>query len=600
MAEHTFSNREIADILNKIAAAYEVKNEDKFRIMAYQQASASVEHSTSELKDLWDDGELDTVPGVGKNIARHLDELFKTGKVKHFDKVTADLPKSMFLFLKIPGIGPKSAYKLAENLKIKGEKDAIKKLKQAANEGKIRKIEDFGEKSEKEILDGIIALKKGEMKTRRMLLPYADGLATEIITYLKNCSDVINADPLGSLRRMMATIGDIDISVSTNNPSSVMDYFEKFKKIKNVLKRGEQSLIRVVLFSGQQIDIRFSLLKSYGAMLQHFTGSKLHNIKLREFSLKKGLSLSEYGIKSVKSSKLKVFNNEESFYNFLGLDWIPPELREGRDEIAAAMNNELPDLVKSSEIKGDLHIHSDFLIEPSHDLGLSNVNEYLKMAKILNYEYIGFSEHNPSKSGHKEEDSVNLLKRKKEYIEDISYSFNRVNKLSIKVFNGLEIDIRPYGELSIPEKGYEYLDYAIASIHSNFNLSKEKMTKRVIAGISHPKVKIFGHPTGRLLEEREGYELDWDIIFDYCLKNNKYLEISAWPNRMDLPDTLVREAIKYGLKLIINTDSHHVDQMVFMKYGVSVARRGWAEKKDILNCLPKDKFNDILNRKIIV
>ena len=615
--KHLFSNKDISRLLNEIAAAYEVKNESKFKIMAYQRAAVSVEHATSELKDLWDDGNLDKVPSIGKNISSYLDELFRKGEVKHFNSIKKGLPPAMFVFLDIPGVGPKTAFILAKKLKISDKEGAVKKLKEAALARKIKNMENFGEKSEQEILEGIKSLEKGEMKTKRMLLPYADILASEIVDYLKKSPDVIDSHPLGSLRRMVATIGDIDISVSTKSPEKTMKYFLEYKRIRTVLEKGEKALLRVILLSGQQVDLRFSLPESYGAMLQYFTGSKQHNINLREYSLKRGMSLSEYGIKKVQSSiskkfpgrgkfkvqsdnlKVKSFEDEEGFYHELGLEWIPPEIREGTEEISASLKKTLPKLVELKEIKGDLHVHSSFPIEPSHDLGESDAKEMIQEAERLGYEYLGFSEHNPSSSKHTEAQIINLLKRKKETFEQLKYprenkSDARVKKLPIKILNGLEIDIKPDGELAVSEKALDLLDFAIASIHTNFNLDREKMTKRVLKALAHPKIKIFGHPTGRLLEEREGYELDWEEVFDFCLKNKKILEISAWPNRLDLPDILVKEAVRLGVMLVIDSDSHHFEQMKLMKYGVSVARRGWAEKKDILNALSFKELSDIL------
>ncbi|PIV00264.1 hypothetical protein COS55_03890 [Candidatus Shapirobacteria bacterium CG03_land_8_20_14_0_80_40_19] len=605
----SFSNQEIAKILEKVAAAYEILDKDRFRIAAYERASVSIQHATSEVKDIWDDDKLDDIPGIGKSIASYLDELFRTGKVRHFEELFKKIPPSVFIFLDIPGVGPKTAYTLAEKLNIREEKNAIARLKTAAQKGKIEEIENFGEKSELDILNGISVLEKGELKTKRMLLFYADALADEIIDYLKKSNEVIRADPLGSLRRKVATVGDIDISVCTNNPQKAIEYFLNYKKIKEVISRGEESLVRVVLFSGQQVDLRFSTPEKYGSMLQYFTGSKQHNILLREFALKKDLSLSEYGIKTVKNLKtcpelveglkIKNFKDEENFYNFLGLEWIPPELREGTEEIKTSLNGKLPKLIELKEIKGDLHLHSNFNLEPSHDLGQSSVGEMLIQAGSLNYEYLGFSEHNPSVSNHSEREIYDLIMRKKEFIEQEYYStknkdYERGIKLPKQVLNSLEIDIKPNGNLAVDEKCLNILDYAIASVHSSFNQKREKMTDRVLKGLSHPKIKILGHPTGRLLLEREGYELDWDKIFDFCLKNNKFLEINSWPNRLDLPDTKVKEAVKYGVKLVINSDSHHVNQMAYLQYGVSVARRGWAEKKDIINSLSFEGLSDIL------
>lgn len=597
--EHFFSNQEIADLLNRVASAYEVKGENRFRVAAYKKAAVSAEHSTTELKDLWDEGKLNEVPGFGEAIAGYLDELFRTGRVKHFEEVMKALPPAMFVFEKIPGIGPKKAYTLAKKLKITSEKGAIEKLKKAIKEGKVRKLEGFGEKSEEDILTGIEALEKGELKVKRMPLWEADAIAQKIVDYLKENPKVLAATPLGSLRRRLGTIGDIDIAVATDYPAEVMAYFFKYPQISRVLGRGEEALGRVVLKTGQQVDLRLSKPQEYGSMLQYFTGSKQHNIQLRSFALSLGLSLSEYGIKNQKTGKMETYADEESFYRRLGMDYIPPEIREGSGELEAALKHQLPVLVEEKDIKGDLHLHSNFPIEPSHDLGADSFEEMIKTAQELGYQYLGFTEHNPSVSQHSEKEILELLQKKKYLIEQLNYTFEkdvkgRVNNLPIKIFNGLEVDIKPNGELAIPEEGLEMVDYVIASVHSSFDLNREKMTERVIKGLTHPKVKILGHPTGRVLGVREGYELNWEKLFEFCLKNKKYLEISAWPTRLDLPDFLVREAVKQGVGLVINTDAHSADQLKLMPWGVAVARRGWAKKTDILNTLPLSKLSGIL------
>jgi len=606
------TNKEIAKLLRTIAAAYEVKEGNKFKVMAYDRAATAVEHATSELKDLWDDGKLEEVPGIGKSIAQHLDELFRLGRVRHFEEVKKGLPPAMFELLDIPGIGAKKAYKLCKNLDIFEAKTAVDELEKAAREGKIAEIEGFGEESQKDILEGIEAFKKGQIKENRMTLPYAWEMAKEVLEYLKKHPAVKRADPLGSLRRRVATIGDVDIAVATKEGDKVIAYFLKFPKIRQVIEKGPSGT-SVLLTNGRQVDLRVQKPQAYGAMLQYFTGSKQHNIHLRELALKMGLSLSEYGIKINKSkiqsskskinskfkiqnynSKLKIyeFSDEESFYQALSLPWIPPELREDTGEIEAAQKGKLPKLVETGDIKGDLHMHSNFPVEESHDPGVSSMEKMIEVAASLGYEYIGFSEHNPSQSQHNLEEIISLIKRKKEAIDKINYS--RTKKLLKGVFNGLEIDIKPNGELAIPLKALDFLDYGIASIHSNFKMGREQMTKRVLTALSHPKIKIFGHPTGRKLGEREGYELDWEKIFDFCLKKGKWIEINAWPDRLDLPDSLVREAVKRGVKMIINTDSHAAEHLYLMEFGVSVARRGWAEKKDIINTLPYDKISKLL------
>jgi len=609
-AKKTFTNQEIAQLLRNVAAVYEIKGNNRFKIIAYQRAADSIEHASSEIKDFWDENQLDQISGIGKSIAAHLDELFKTGKVKHFEKLISKLPPATFIFLNIPNIGPKTAYRLAKSLGINQAKNAIQRLKKAAKQNKISHIPNFGAKSEQKILEGIALMAKTKKRKKRMLLPYADQLAQELIAYLKKSPATLEAHPLGSLRRKLSTIGDIDIVVKTKQPNKVIKHFTKFPKIKHILSKGKKALCRVILINNCQVDLRTQSPQYYGAMLQYFTGSKHHNIALRELALKRGLSLSEYGIKKLKSKseKLKAttknlkiinFKTEQDFYNYLGMDWIPPELRENTGEIKAAQKHCLPNLIQEKDIKGDLHSHSNFNIEPSHDLGQDSMITMVQKVIKFKYQYFAFSEHNPSLSQHTDRQIINLLKHKKEIIDKINYSIEkhsrkRVKKLPFFVFNSLEIDIRPDGSLAIPQKGFAYLDFAIASIHSQFNLPKKQMTKRIIKALSQPKVKILGHPTGRLLNKREGYELDWEKIFSFCLRNNKILEINSYPNRLDLPDTLIRQAIQYNVKLVINTDAHALNQLDFMKYGVAVARRGWAEKKDIINTQSLKKIKKIL------
>lgn len=582
-------NSEIAFLFKKIAAAYLIQDEKKFRfqIIAYQRAADAIEHSTSELKDLWDDGKLDTIPGLGASIIGHLDELFKTGTVKYFEDVLKPMPQAMFILMKIPSIGPKTAYKLSKILQL-SEINAINELQKAVEEHKIRDIEGFGEKSEQEVLIGINAYRKGETKENRMLLPFASSIAEEIITYLKLNTNVIQAETLGSLRRKVATIGDIDIAVTTQKPKEVIEYFTKYPRVSRVLGKGEHSSSRIILTSGRQVDLLVQSEKGFGALLQHFTGSKNHNISLRELAIKKGLSLSEYGIK--KKGKLYEYKTEEEFYHAIGLQWIPPELREDTGEIEASLRqaqgkqNGLPELVTLNDIKGDQQIHSDFPIEPSHDLGSSSMEEIVGMAMTLKYEYVGFSEHNPSVGNHSEKQIIDILKKRQEKIEKLQSS------TKIRIISLLEVDILLDGNLAISNQALELLDGVIASIHTSFNQSREIMTERIISALKNPYVRFLGHPTGRLLNEREGYEADWNKIFQVCKEYDKALEINAFPNRLDLPDALVRSAINAGVKLIINTDSHDISQMDLIKYGVYVARRGWATKHDIINTLGYNDF----------
>jgi DNA polymerase (family 10) len=569
------TNKEIAKLLHSVAAAYVVKGGDRFKIAAYEKAADSVEKATSELEDLWEENNLGSIPGIGESIKGHLDELFKKGNVRHFAEVKKGLPPAMFEFLDVSGMGPKTAFLLASKLNLKNMED----LENAAAEGKIRQLPGFGEKSEKEILTSIAQLKA---KPSRFLLPFAFPVSKRVMDYLSQIKESEVVIPLGSLRRMVATIGDIDIAVASASPQKVINHFKKFKECAHVLGAGPMAA-SIVLKNGIQVDLKVLPKNSFGALLQHFTGSKNHNIKLREYALKKGMSLSEHGIK-FRGKTLK-FKDEKSFYNFLGMDYIEPELREETGEIEAAISHKLPKLLTLNEIKGDIHLHSSYPIEPSHDLGSGSFDDIIAKAQSLNYEYIGLSDHSPGASSHTKSQIIELIKKRTSRIEQIKSSVK-----NIRILNLLEIDILANGELSVPDEGLALLDGTIAGIHSSHGQDRELITKRILKACNSPYVQVIAHPTNRLLMERESSDANWPEIFSACVKTKTMLEINAWPNRLDLPDSLVKQAIVAGVQLVINTDSHDVAHMGNMNYGVSVARRGWATKENIANTLPWVEF----------
>ena len=582
------SNQQIAELFRNVAAAYSIKDERKyyFQIIAYQRAADAIDNSTTEIKDLFDQKSLQSLPGVGTSIKSHIEELLKTGKVSRFKWVFENIPEAVFPLLKIPSFGPKRAYKLVKTFGLGNPESVVDDLEKIAKENKISPLAGFGEKSQNDILRAIKEYKEGKSKQRRMTLPFAAELAKKITDFLIEDPNVLQVSALGSLRRMVSTIGDIDIAVASNNSEKVINHFVSYPYKERIIEKGNSSA-SILISGGYQVDLMVQPVKSFGSLLQHFTGSKDHNIHLRELAIKKGLSLSEKGIKKIKDPKagLATYSTEKDFYNALGLDLIPPEMRENTGEIELAAKHKLPRLIELSDIKGDLHLHSNFSIEPSHDLGQSSMQDMLNKAVKLKYEYLGFSEHNPSVSKHNDNQCYEILKKRDEKIEQI-----KSNIKSVRIIKLLEVDILASGELSLSEKSLALLDGAIVSIHSAFNLNKEQMTERVLNGLSNPKAKILAHPTGRLINERQGYDLDWEKIFEFCQKHNKALEINSWPNRLDLPDNIVRRAVTSGIKLVINTDSHAAYQMGLMEYGVSVARRGWAKKSDIINTLSYNEF----------
>ena len=582
----TVTNREIAKLLRNVAASYRIKNEKKFyfQMIAYENASETIESLPEQLENLYKEGKLENVPNIGKTIKGRLEELFKKGRVSHFDFVLKDIPPAVFSLVEMPGVGPKKAYRLSIELNLKGEDSAIDDLEKLAEKGEISKLPGFGVKSEKDILRSIKDYRLGKGKTKRMVLPVAFEVGQKVLDYLYLSKAVGRAETLGSLRRMMPTVGDVDIAVASNKSREVIDHFVKMPYIERVIEKGPATS-SILALGGKQVDLMIQPVKAFGSLLQHFTGSKNHNVRLRELALKKGMSLSERGIK-VKG-KIKTFETEEEFYKALEMEWIPPEIREDTGEIERALGHNLPNLVDLPDIKGDFHIHSSFPIEPSHDLGRNSIEEMIIKAKSLNYDYMGFSEHNPSISKHSPKQMYDLVSKRNEEIENISLLYK------LKIFKMLEVDILPSGKLAVDEKTLNILDAAIVSVHSVFGLPPNEMTKRVIEGLSHKKARILAHPTGRMLNGRNGYDMDWGLVFEFCKKGNKILEINSWPYRLDLPDPLIRKAVDYGLKLVINTDSHASDQMDLMRYGVAMARRGWAEKDDILNTLSYNNIAEI-------
>ncbi len=582
----SFTNEEIARQLRYVAAALTIQNEAKFRfqILAYQKAADSIDTSSTEIKDLLQDNALDKLPGVGTSIKNHIAELFTTGEVAHFNTVLQNVSPAIFPLLDIPTFGPKKAFKLVDAFMLKNPETVIEDVYQLAKSGKISPLDSFGEKSQSDIIRAIDEYRLGKTKSSRMVLATAQEIADTVLSYLKKDKNVIEAYTLGSLRRMKSTIGDVDIAVCSNDANAVLDHFNNYPYKDRVIERGDITS-SIILSGNKQVDLMVLKPEQFGSLLQHFTGSKEHNVHLREYALKKGYSLSEKGAK-LKDGTLKTFKTEESFYQFLGLDWIPPELRENQGEIEASLRHSLPDLVKTSDIRGDLHIHSNYQIEPSHDLGNDSMQSMIDRAKELGYEYIGLSEHNPSIGNHTNEQIFSILQKRNQKIEQL-----RLSNKDIHIINLLEVDILASGELALNRKCLDLLDMAIVSVHSSFRTPKEEMTKRILRGLSNPKAKILAHPSGRLINSRAPYDVEWPKLFEFVQKNNKALEINSWPTRLDLADNLVKEAKEKGVKFVINTDSHAVSHMSNMPFGVSVAKRGWCEKGNIINTLP---YNELL------
>ncbi len=564
------TNKEIGKILYKIAKILELGNENdsprgeagRFRVVAYERVAQTIENYPEEMTDVYKKGglkALNAVSDVGESIAEKIEELIKTGKLKYLKEIKEDIPKSEIEFLQITGIGPKTAVKIARNLKAKDISDLEKKIKS----GKADKL--FEEKTKVNILRGIEILKKD---TGRMLLTDALPIAEEMVDNIKNISNIGKVDFVGSLRRMKDTVGDIDIVATSTKSEEVIKKFTKLPAVKQVISEGISKSI-IIHRDGPQIDLEIVPKEEYGSLLQHSTGSKEHNVALRTFAQEKGLSISEHGIK--KGKKLLKFSNEKDFYGFLKMEWIPPELREDTGEIETALKHQIPKLIELKDLKGDLHIHSNW------SDGNMSIDEIAVFAEKLDYEYVVVSDHTVGLGIANGLDEKDLQKREKE--------IDKVQKKhpKIKILSSVEVNIKANGDLDIKDWMLEKLDIVTASIHTSFFQDKSTMTKRLIGAINHPNVDIIGHPSGRIIGQREPYDVDWLEVFRAAVKNKTALEINAFPNRLDLRDVLCKKAKTYGVKFAISTDSHQKNHLELMRFGVSVARRGWLEKNDIIN-----------------
>lgn len=560
-------NQEIAKILYEIADFLEME-EVPFKPYAYQKAALALETLGEDVEEIYQGGgrkAVEKIPGVGKSIAEKIIEYLKTGKIRYHQDYQKKYPVNMEELTSIEGLGPKMVRDLYSNLKIKNLKD----LEKAARAGKIRNLANFGETTEKNILQGIQFLKKSK---GRFLLGDILPRVKEIESSLKNLREVEEISVCGSVRRMKETIGDVDFLVVTKSPAKIMDFFCSLPDIIKIWGKGPtKSSIR--LKAGFDVDLRVVPGKSYGSALQYFTGSKEHNIQTRKIAIDKGLKLNEYGV--FKGKKQVGGRTEEEVYKILGMKCPPPEIRENRGEIEAALEGKLPKLVELKDIKGDLHCHSKW------DGGADSIIEMAKEAQNRGYKYIGISDHTKFLKIEHGLDERQLAQQRKE-IDKLNLEFRKQN-LEFRVLQGAETNILKDGCIDIEDKALKKLDYAIAGIHSNFKMEKSKMTERIIKTMKNPYIKIISHPTGRILKRRDEYQIDIDKILRAARETKTILEINSYPERLDLNDINIKRAIRMGIKLVINTDSHRQDQLRYMEYGIATARRGWAEKKDIIN-----------------
>lgn len=560
-------NVEFAKIFFEIAEFLEIEGENPFKIRAYQRAALNIEGLSKNLEDIYKQGglkALEDIPGIGERIAAKIEEIIKKGRLELHQRLLKKFPADFLEMIRIPGMGPKTVMMLYKKQGI----DSLSMLEQAAKFGKLRALPGMGEKKEANILKGLELLKRS---SGRYLLVDALAYANQMTQYLKFRAPVDQIIHCGSLRRMQETVGDIDILVTSKRPSAVMNVFTKFPGSKRVLAKGE-SRSSIILENDMQCDVRVVAPEEFGSAAHYFTGSKMHNIKIRETALKMGLKVSEYGV--FKGKKRIAGKTEDEVFKAIGLPFIEPELREDRGEIEAGYDGTLPHLIGYSDIKGDLHVHSNWTD------GQNSIEEIAQKAMQRGYQYVAITDHSKAV---KIAGGLTEKELKKQHHE-----IDLVNKRlkGIKVLKGCEVDILPDGNLDFDDEILKDLDVVLASVHSNFKMNRDDMTRRVVRALENPYVDIFTHPTGRIINEREPYEIDLEAVFRAAVKNNKAIELNSYPSRLDLNDAHCRRAKQLGVKISINTDSHFKDQLDFIFFGVATARRGWIEKGDVINTQP--------------
>jgi len=570
-------NKSIAKVLYETADLLEIDGQDSFRIRSYRNAAQAIENHTEQIKDIISDPKkVLAIAGIGKGMLTNLQELFKDGSLS----VQADLLKkyhpSMLQLLKIQGLGPKtialiwSAYKICDV-------DGVEKL---AREGKIRELPRMGEKHEQKLLKAIEDYRR---ISGRFLIDAAETEANKLTEYLAKFPGIDRITPAGSLRRGRETVGDLDILVTgtaccdDTERANAIEYVAKYPPLMDVIAKGDNK-ISFRLRSDLQVDVRLLPPDSFGAAMQYFTGSKAHNVALRQRALKMGYTLNEYSLADLKTEKPVAGKTEEEIYAKLKLDYIPPELRENLGEIDAAANHTLPVLITLDDLQGDVHMHT---VETD---GKNTIEEMAEAAKAHGYKYMAITDHSKNLAFANGLDD----KRAVAHIQRIREANNKID--GITIFAGIEVDILAEGDLDLSDDVLAQMDLVIASVHSVFNQEPPKMTDRLLKAITNPNTSIIGHPTGRLQLRRDAYHFDMDAVLTAAAKHKVAMELNSYPDRLDLNDVHLRQAKQHGVKIVINTDSHHTSHLDKIRYGILQARRAWLTRNDVLNTLPAEKF----------
>ena len=577
----SMTNKEISAIFERIADVLELKEENIFRIRAYRTAAQNISGLARQLSDVYneDPSLLDNIPGIGKDLKEKIIEMVTTGKLRYHGDLMKEFPKGFVEMLDLEGLGPKKLKKLKKELKIRNVDD----LQKACEKGRLEDLEGMGAKTQEKLLASIKHYRRRE---GRMLLPEADRIADEVIDYLSKEKTFKRIEKAGSLRRGKETIGDLDILTVASDAEKAMDHFTSYREVAAIIAKGSTKS-SVSLAEGPNVDLRVIDASCFGAAMVYFTGSKEHNVEIRKLAKSKGYKVSEYGVFKVAGSGKEKFaagKTEEEVYKKLGMDWIPPELRESSGELEAAKKGGLPDLVGSKDIKGDLHMHT------SATDGQNSPEEMMAAVKKKKYRYMAVTEHSQHVRVANGMDGKRLLK----HAEKLRKLACKQKKIELLV--GVEVDILEEGKLDLPDSVLRELDIVIAAVHGRFSLEKKKQTERILRAMDNEYVNVLAHPSGRLITRRSGIEVDFDRIFRKAAENNVFLEINTHGERIDLNDVNCRRAKELGARFVISTDAHSIGGLDQMIYGVVTARRGWLEKKDVLNTYTISKLRKELKK----
>jgi len=564
-------NKTIADIFTEIADILEIQGENPFRVRSYRNAARTIVDMSRSLESLVKAGEdLEEIPGIGKSMSEKIQEILSTGKCHTLEELRSRVPPGLTELLKLEGLGPKKVKALYDELSV----DSVDRLEKAAQAGRLRNLPGMGLKTEEKVLKSIEHYRAG---MGRFKLSVGFQYAEALLRHLKGAPGVKRLDPAGSFRRRRETIGDLDILAICGKGCKVMDRFAGYGDVAEVLAKGDtKSSVR--LKCGLQVDLRVLEEESYGAALHYFTGSKAHNVTLRERAKEKGLKVSEYGVFRAKDEKRLSGAEEEDVFTAVGLPLIPPELREDRGEVQAAEKGTLPRLIDLSDVRGDLQMHT------TASDGKNSILEMAQKAKDTGYAYIAITDHSKAVRVAGGMDEKQLAK----HLREIEKANRQISGL--RILKGVEVDILPDGTLDLKDDILRECEVVLASVHSRFNMEEGEMTRRVIKAIQNPNVKILAHPTGRLILEREPFKINLGEVIRAAVDHGVVLEINAYPDRLDLKDVDARMARDLGAKLTINTDAHSALQLELMKFGVFTARRGWIEAKDVINTLPLERL----------